>query len=228
PVEEKIADADKDQKKRVKKLKAEIAEVPARFTTSEREQAAEAERKFEQDKAKKPKIERNYRMAYCATVSLHDAEGKALHTIKYGRMGPSPDQAEYVTKSDVKTLMRQLMVDVATLRKGRPLRVVLLADGASELWNLFAYYLNEKTLGVRPSMLVDAWHALEYVAAAARFLEALKRVWPGAYRRWKRMILEDKDGIESVHAELKEAGLENARDANGDRPVGDAIRYIGN
>ncbi|MCP4499231.1 MAG: hypothetical protein GY822_04590, partial [Deltaproteobacteria bacterium] len=40
PVEEKIADADKDQKKRVKKLKAEIAEVPARFTTSEREQAA--------------------------------------------------------------------------------------------------------------------------------------------------------------------------------------------
>ncbi|MCP4499234.1 MAG: hypothetical protein GY822_04605 [Deltaproteobacteria bacterium] len=56
-------------------------------------------------------------------------------------------------------------------------------------------------------------------AAAARFLEARKKVWPNTYRRWKRMVLEDKDGIESVHAELKEAGLEHARDANGERPV---------
>ncbi len=92
-------------------------------------------------------------MAYCATVSLHDDTGKALHTVKYGRMGPSPDSHEYVSKADVKSLMRQLIVDVTTLRKGRRLRVVLLADGASELWNLFTHYLNEKTLGVRPVML---------------------------------------------------------------------------
>ncbi|MCP4504570.1 MAG: hypothetical protein GY822_32080 [Deltaproteobacteria bacterium] len=34
------------------------------------------------------------------------------------------------------------------------------------------------------------------------------------------------DGIECGHAELKEAGLENAR-ANSERPVADTIRYIG-
>jgi hypothetical protein len=77
-------------------------------------------------------------------------------------------------------------------------------------------------------MLVDAWHALEYVAAAARFLEARDKVWPGAYRCWKRMMFEEKNGVERVNAELKEAGLENGRDADGKRPVGDAIRYIGN
>jgi hypothetical protein len=32
--------------------------------------------------------------------------------------GPSPDQLEYATKSDVKSLMRQLMVNVVTLERG--------------------------------------------------------------------------------------------------------------
>jgi len=47
----------------------------------------------------------------------------------------------------------------------------LLADGAPELWNLFEKYLNERTLGIAPRALIDAWHALEYVSAACRLLE---------------------------------------------------------
>jgi hypothetical protein len=35
--------------------------------------------------AKKP-VERNFRMAYVGTVTLHDKQGEGLHTIRYGCM----------------------------------------------------------------------------------------------------------------------------------------------
>ena len=174
-----------------------------------------------------PKIERNWRMAHCATVTLHDAEGRALHTIRYGRMPPTPGSKESLLHREVKRLMERLQQDVVALRAQRPeLPVVLLADGAPELWNLFDRYLNEQTLGVMPIKLIDAWHALEYVGAAARFLESRQRAWPGSFARWKRWLLTEPDGVGRVLGALGDAGLHEARDENGARPVGDAIRYM--
>ena len=40
----------------------------------------------EQNQGDEPKVARNFRMAYVATVTLHDGEGESLHTIRYGRM----------------------------------------------------------------------------------------------------------------------------------------------
>lgn len=173
------------------------------------------------------KVERNYRMAYCATITLHDARGEALHTIRYGRMPPEPGSIEAATHRQVHRLMERLRDDVRALRKQyESLHVVLLADGAPEFWNLFAQYLNEATLGVTPIPLIDAWHALEYVAAAARLLESRGKAWPGSFRRWKGWLLTETGGVERVLGALRRAGLHNARDASGARPVGDAIRYL--
>ena len=75
---------------------------------------------------KKP-VERNFRMAYCGTVTLHDEDGVGRHTIRYGCM---PD-------GDVIGLRDRLVADAATLRSKRPdLKLELLCDGAPEMWNL--------------------------------------------------------------------------------------------
>lgn len=116
-------------------------------------------------------VERNYRMAYCATVSLHDDQGRTLHTICYGRMPPTPGSLEAATHREIHRLMERLRDDVRALCTKRPeLAVALLADGAPELWGLFERHLNERTSGVTPVQLVDAWHALLRAAARARAL----------------------------------------------------------
>ena len=165
----------------------------------------------------KPVIERNFRMAYCATVTLHDGAGDALHTIRYGRM----------PQGDVKSMMQGLARDVKALRAKRPdLRVVFLADGAAELWNLYERYLSERDIGVRATRLIDCWHVTEYLAAAARLMESRKKAWPGQLDRWKKMLHTRALARHTILAELQQSGLENAIDIEGHRAVGDAIRYI--
>ena len=136
-----------------------------------------------------PRIQRNYRMAYRATVTMHDREGEALHTIRYGRMPAAADSLEQLTHRDVHRMMERLRDDVIAIRRrAGPVPVVLLADGAPELWRLFEQHLNERQLGTAPVRLVDAWHALEYIAAAARLLESREKAWPGTFRRWKARL----------------------------------------
>lgn len=94
------------------------------------------------------------------------------------------------------------------------------------LWGLFGRHLNVRELGVEPVRMVDAWHALEYVARAARLLEQRGRRLPGTFRKWRTMLLEERGGVEAVIAELEKAGLRRAQDESGRRPVGDAIRYL--
>ena len=58
---------------------------------------------------KKPVV-RVFRQAYCATITLHDQQGEALHTIRYGRM----------PEGDVKGLCESVCDDVLALLKSGP------------------------------------------------------------------------------------------------------------
>lgn len=163
------------------------------------------------------KVLRNWRMAYCATITLHDKTGQSLHTIRYGRM---PD-------GDVRGLMRRLAADVRALRHTRPdLKVVLLADGAAELWNLFDQYLAKRDIGIEAIRMLDCWHLLEYLGAAAAIMEIKGNAWPGQFRRWRNTLFTKACGSERILEDLRGSGVINARDVNGECPVKKAIRYL--
>jgi hypothetical protein len=78
---------------------------------------------------------RNYREAGCGTVTLYDAAGKRLTTVRYGRM-PEYKKA---------TLCAQLEAECQSILALRPdLKVVKLADGAEENWR----FLDHLDLGL--------------------------------------------------------------------------------
>jgi len=135
-----------------------------------------------------------WRMAYCATVTLHDEKGEALHTIRYGRM----------PQGDATKLVESLCDDVMAMLRARPeLRVALLCDGASEMWNLLSAQINDTTLKTKVWELVDYWHTAEKLgrAAQARHPESAAE-GSKLLARWKTLLLERPDGAERIAAEI--------------------------
>jgi hypothetical protein len=168
------------------------------------------------DAPKRP-VARNFRMAYCATVTLHDKEGEALHTIRYGRM----------PQGDANNLCEGLGADVAALLARSPeLKVAALCDGAPELWNLLAEPLGEKALGSEVHPLVDIWHLLEKLGRAAAVIHGSGSV-DKAVRDWRLRLLNSSRAAEKILAELKQSGREQVQ-VGESRPVHDAITYIEN
>jgi hypothetical protein len=112
--------------------------------------------------APKRPVARNFQMAYCGTVTLHDKDGTALHTIRYGCM----------PEGDVTGLRDRLVSDVATLVSKQPrLSIELLCDGSAEMWDLLeGGFTPEKFTGPL-NQLVDLHHLVEKLAPAAHVLD---------------------------------------------------------
>jgi hypothetical protein len=181
------------------------------------EEAVTAEDRATQPGARKHKVWRQFRMAYCATLTLHDRKGEAVHTIRYGRM----------PHGDVDELCRTLAQDVAILLRKQPgLGVILLADGAPELWQLLTSHLNAQTLGVPVRQLVDLWHLLEKLGSAARLLYGETR-GPAVLHGWRLRLLNRTSSVAEILQELHASG--QAELAVGtSRPVHEAITYLEN
>jgi len=162
-------------------------------------------------KEKQRRIEPNFRIAYCGTLSIVDKQGEALHTIRYGRM----------PHGDAVALAEGLASDVFAhrARSRGPLHVTLVQDGAVEPWNLLDAQLNEETLGFAPCRLIDMFHLVEKLAEAAKALHDEFDA-KAALRRWKVRLLNAKTGAK-MNRELHGA---NSRAT----AVHEAITYIEN
>ncbi|MFQ5974671.1 MAG: ISKra4 family transposase [Alphaproteobacteria bacterium] len=167
--------------------------------------------------APKRPVQRVYRMAYCATVTFHDESGAALHTIRQGAV-PSVDPVD---------LCDRLLADAVAILQQRPdLRVVLLSDGAPEMRNLLRSALDETTLGTTVHELLDFWHLLEKLAAAARVVygEAHGHEVLG---RWRVDLLNRNAAPDAILTTLRASGRRHVR-VGEHQPVHEAITYIEN
>ena len=164
---------------------------------------------------KKP-IERNYRMAYCGCVTLHDAQGDAIKTFRYGTM----------PKMDEEHLCWRMANDVGWMIEKRPdLKITLLADGAHEMWKLLESSFPQDIFG-KQHRLVDLWHLLEKLSPAAKVIHGSKEA-KMTMKRWRTLLLRNSKAVETILAELEESGSENVRD-NNKQPVHEAMTYLEN
>lgn len=95
-----------------------------------------------------------YRMAYVGTVAVVDKGGEAIVTRKYAATAEEgPDE-----------LVRRVMADVVWLRRKRSLPVVVVQDGAPELWGLMWEAL--RAAGIKKwHQAIDRYHVTERIAA---------------------------------------------------------------
>lgn len=131
------------------------------------------------------------RMAYCGVWTLHDAEGRALHSVRYA----------HVPEEGSPTIENQLACDVEALLETRPdLQLVTLADGAPEMQKM----LDRALPPGRPAVqLLDYWHLTEKLSAAVKAVKGS----PGKlWRDWKNDLKVDDHAIEGIEAKLQEWG----------------------
>jgi hypothetical protein len=166
--------------------------------------------------APKRNVERNYRMAWCGTMTLHSEDTEAIHTIRYGGM-PS---------CDVERLCGRMAADVHFLVQARPdLRVTLLADGAHEMWNLLETHFPDSVFGSTNSR-VDFWHTIEKLAAAANTIHGDQN-GRLTIRRWKQLLRRKSQAVDDILEELRASGKERVR-VGKSLPVHEAITYLEN
>ncbi len=165
------------------------------------------------DAPKKP-VERKFHMAYCGTVTLHDGNSVALHTIRYGCM----------PEGDVIGLRDRLVADVATLVSKQPdLKIELLCDGAPEMWNLLEEGFTRERFGRDIHRLVDLHHLMEKLGTAARVISGASAAGE-TLSRWKLTLLNRGSAASDILDELVASGMDEG--VGEDHPVHAAITYL--
>ena len=155
-----------------------------------------------------------WRMAWVATVTLHDKNGDALHTIRYGAM----------PADGAMSLLHGIAGDLNELIAKRPrLRIALLSDGAHDLVEMLATEVGGR-LDRGTTQLVDFWHTIEKLAAAAPLLgpDSDRRL-----ARWRLRLLNVEHAAVEILRELLASGRDEIR-VGETRPVHEAITYLHN
>lgn len=171
--------------------------------------------------APKKSITRVFHMAWVGTVTFTDAEGEAVHTIRYGEVPTrKPETPE--------KLLESMVGDVRALLAKRPrLKLVVVSDGAQDVVDLLDERFTEKALGVAVMRLVDFWHVIEKLGKAASVIYGSE----GGQSRlgqWKLRLLNNRNARGQILRELCDSGREWFSVGEKSCPVHEAITYLTN
>jgi len=127
-------------------------------------------------------VEVAYRMAYVGTVSLHDADGRALSTKPFAATAhEGPDEL-------VMRIMRELIH-----QRGRyGVSISVIQDGAPELWSLITEAAAHPGVPIEHEV-IDRYHVDERLAQVCEFIAGSSRCAQELYEAW-RYQLDHSDG----------------------------------
>lgn len=130
---------------------------------------------------------KGHREVACASVSLYDAHGERLHTIRFGRM---PEHHKV-------TLHAQLFAEVEAMRARYPMaKLQAIADGASENWRILGDIATR--LGCEVTQTLDYFHAVQHLTVGLR----AGGVEDNDLQEWRHTLRDAPDGLEQVIEEL--------------------------
>lgn len=165
-------------------------------------------------------IDVNYRMAYVASLSLIDANGKTLRTIRYGADA----------NVDPAALAARVVGDVEQVVRVRgAMEITVVQDGASELDALPHALKASKIASSCPRHeLLDLNHALDYLRDVVRHCQPEGD--PHSMATWYRNeLLRDDGAVDRIIRNLKRclARTDPSQNPQAFEALTDAIRYIG-
>lgn len=139
-----------------------------------------------------PPVHVVYRMAYIGTIAVHDADGNTLATTRVSS----------TAETGSVPLMTRVCLEVQHLLGQRPsLPVVVVQDGASELWGLIGEWLER--FGITPTMkLIDRYHVEERLAQTAAAVEADPAAARTLLDGWRALLDRSDSAIRRIQMQI--------------------------
>jgi hypothetical protein len=141
-----------------------------------------------------PPVTVAYRMAYVATVAVHDEDGETLVSKRFSATaneGPA-------------TLMDQLGGEVRHLLSQRPdLQLAIVQDGAPELWKLVDAWLERNRLTATVK-LIDRYHVDERLAQICEALAVDDATARALYCQWRTQLDRSDGAIDRICRRLND------------------------
>jgi hypothetical protein len=143
-----------------------------------------------------------WRMDYVGTVSMLDAEGKALATRTYRLPG----------EAEPATIVERMVADLRQYLGHRPVPVAVVQDGARELWKVVGDALSAEAVVGSWTEVLDWFHLDERLGKCLDLCALGPKERQSQRKRWHAQLLETDDGIRPVIRSLRR----KARAAGGD------------